>query len=62
MSSVSAVSSVASTMPAKPVAPVKPAVDADGDHDGSTAKVAPKPAAKPVSTDGIRGTILDKMA
>lgn len=62
MSSVSALSSVASTAAPKYVAPTKGAVDSDGDHDGSTAKVATQSAAKAASSISLKGHTVDKTA
>lgn len=61
MSSIGAISAAPMFRPA---APVIKAVDADGDHDGTTAAaaVAPKPAAMSLATSGSVGRNVNVMA
>jgi len=59
MSALSAISSPAAARPAQPIA----RVDADGDHDGSTAaKAAPAAAAPALAASGNLGRNLNVVA
>jgi hypothetical protein len=61
-SNMSSISAVASATAAKYVAPTKTAVDADGDHDGSTSKAEVETAQKAVSSISLKGSVINKTA